>query len=167
MRQKKQFFYKQVAVSSNKVKTAWKIIKDSFGNHQYDNKINRIKSENGLLENPIEIADAFNEYFINATTNINIKHSSISKASKLLNSIKLVSVVHMESIPVTEAEVIIIIGSLISKDTTGYDGISNKILKLRVYIISNPLTYIINCSLTTGIFPERCKLTIVRPIQKK
>ena len=164
---KKHFFYKQVAVSSNKVKTVWKIIKDSFGNHQYDDKINRIKSENGLLKNPIEIADAFNEYFINTTTNVNIKHSNISKASKLLNNIKLENIVHMESIPVTEAEVIIIIGSLKSKDTTGYDGISYKILKLSAHIKSNPLTYIMNCSLTTGIFPEICKLAIVRPVHKK
>ena len=35
-----------------------------------------------------------------------------------------------------------------------------------MHIIRNPLTFIINCSLTTGIFPERCKLAIVRPIHK-
>ena len=41
------------------------------------------------------------------------------------------------------------------------------ILKLCAHTISNPLTYIINFSLTTGTFPERCKLAIVRPIHKK
>jgi hypothetical protein len=50
------------------VKTAWKIIKDSFGNPHYDDTINKIKCENGLLKNPIETADAFNEYYINTIT---------------------------------------------------------------------------------------------------
>ena len=72
----------------------------------------------------------------------------------------------METIPVTEAEVLSSIRSLKSKGATGYDGISNNILKLCAHTIGNPLTYIINFSLTTGTFPERCKLAIVRPIHK-
>jgi hypothetical protein len=169
MRQKKKtiFFYKQVAASSNKVKTAWKIIKDTSGKPHYDDTINKIKCENGLLKNPKETAEAFNEYYINTITNLNIKHSDICKASKLLNNLKLVNIAHMETIPVTETEVISIIQSLKPKNTAGYDGISNKILKHCAHIISKPLTYIYNCSLTTGTFPERCKHAIVRPIHKK
>jgi len=106
---KKQSFYKQVVVSSNKVKTAWKIIKDNTGNSHYDDSINKIKSENGLLKNPIEIANAFNEYYINTITNLNIKHSDIGKALKLLNNCKFENIAYMEIIPVTEVEVISII----------------------------------------------------------
>ena len=83
------------------------------------------------------------------------------KASTLLNSFKLRHIVQMKTIPVSETEVISIIKSLKSKNTTGYDGISNKILKHCAHIISKPLTYIYNRSLTTGIFPERCKFAIV------
>jgi hypothetical protein len=61
---KKQFFIKQIADSSNKLKTVWKIIKDSTGNPHHDDRINKIKSVNGIIKNPIEIANAFNEYFI-------------------------------------------------------------------------------------------------------
>jgi hypothetical protein len=46
MRQKTTILYKQVAASSNKVKTAWKIIKDNSGNSHYDDKINKIKCGN-------------------------------------------------------------------------------------------------------------------------
>jgi len=156
-----------VSSSTNKIKTAWRLIKDSLGNLHYDDTVNEIKSENGLLENPIEIADAFNEYFINTITNVNIKHSDIGKASKLLNNHKLGNIVYMETIPVTEAEVVSTIRSLKPNGASGYDGISNNILKLCAQNISSPLTYIINYTLTTGIFPERCKLAIVRPIHKK
>jgi hypothetical protein len=70
----------------------------------------------------------------------------------------------MKAIPVPDAEVINIIKSLTPKNKAEYDGISSKILKQCAHIISKTLTYICNCSLTTGIFPERCKLAIVRTI---
>ena len=73
----------------------------------------------------------------------------------------------MKTIPVTEADIISIIRHLKPKNASGYDGISNKILKLCMYTISKALTYICNGSLNTGTFPERCKLAIVRPIHKK
>ena len=73
----------------------------------------------------------------------------------------------MKTIPVPEAEVKTIIMSLRPKNSTGYDGIPNKILKYGVHSISKSLTYIHNRSLTTGIFPEMCKFAIVRPIYKK
>ena len=73
----------------------------------------------------------------------------------------------METIPDSEAEVKTIIMSLKPKISTGCDGIPNKILKYCVQSISKPLTYIYNHLLTIGIFPERCKFAIVRPIYKK
>jgi hypothetical protein len=89
------------------------------------------------------------------------------KASILLNILKLGNIIQMKTIPVSEAEVNSIIKSLKSKNTAGYNGISRKILKQCAHLISKPLTYIYNYSLTTGIFPERCKFAIVRPIYKK
>ena len=89
------------------------------------------------------------------------------KASALLRNIKSDSIVQMEIIPVTEAEVKAIVMTLKSKNSTGYGGISNKILKHCFHFISKPLTYIFNFSLTAGTFPERCKFAIVRPIYKK
>jgi len=57
--------------------------------------------------------------------------------------------------------------SLKPKNSTGYNGIPNKILKHCVHSISKPMTDIYNFSLTTGIFPERCKFAILQPIYKK
>jgi Notch-like protein len=49
----------------------------------------------------------------------------------------------------------------------GYDEIPIKFLKNSVYYISLPLTYIINRSLATGIFPDRLKFSEIKPIYKK
>jgi len=93
-----------------------------------------------------------------------IKHSDEKKASMMLNNLKLDNIEPMVTIPVTEAEVRSIIKSLKSKGTSGYDGISSKILKQCASTVIKPLIYMCNLSLTTGTFPERCKPAIVRPI---
>lgn len=52
------------------------------------------------------------------------------------------------------------------KNSYGYDEISTKILKLIVPYIVSPLTYISNKSLSPGVFPDRLKFSIVKPIFK-
>ena len=91
-----------------------------------------------VIKIPKEIANAFNKYYINTTTNLNIWHSDSCKASRLLNNLKLGNIIQMKTIPVSEAEVINIIQSLKPKNTAGYDGISSKILKQCAHIISKP-----------------------------
>ena len=54
-------FHKQIVASSNRVKTAWKIIKGNSGNFYNDDTITKINCGNMSLENPKEIANAFNK----------------------------------------------------------------------------------------------------------
>jgi hypothetical protein len=67
----------------------------------------------------------------------------------------------MKVIPVSEIEMNSLIISLKSKNLKGYDRLSNKTLKHCINYLSKLLTYIYNCSLTTGIFPEKCKFANV------
>jgi hypothetical protein len=60
-----------------------------------------------------------------------------------------------------------IIKSLKTKNSFGYDGISTKLLKISSCFISLPLTYICNKSLSSGIFPDHLKYTVVKPLFKK
>jgi len=55
------------------------------------------------------------------------------------------------NIPVTEIEFICAISSLKNKTSFGYDGLANKILKVRSSQISKPITYIYSKSLMCGI----------------
>jgi hypothetical protein len=164
---KKQLYYNQLAAASNKTKTAWQLVKDNTCNHYHDDIITKINTDNVLLENSEEIANAFNDYYINITTKLNHKQSGGKRALLLLNNLKWDDIEPMVTIPVSEVEVRNIMKFLRSKETSGYDGISSKILKQCASTIIKPLTYICNLSLITGTFPERCKLAIVRPIYKK
>jgi hypothetical protein len=49
----------------------------------------------------------------------------------------------------------------------GYNEVRVKILKNFSYFIVSPLTYIINRSLTAGMFPNRLKFSEIKPIYKK
>jgi hypothetical protein len=73
----------------------------------------------------------------------------------------------MHIIPITEGEIQSIICSMIAKDSSGYDGVSTRILKACNTLISKPFCYICNKSIQTGIFPDRLKYAIVRPLFKK
>ena len=60
-----------------------------------------------------------------------------------------------------------IIKSLKSKNTGGYDEISIWILKLSAPYIISALTCICNAILNIGIFPDRLKYAIIKPVFKK
>jgi Notch-like protein len=70
-------------------------------------------------------------------------------------------------IPTTKTEIKSIIQSPKSKNSSGYDEITSKILQTCSALISHPLANICNNSLYTGIFPDRLKMSVVRPLYKK
>jgi hypothetical protein len=59
------------------------------------------------------------------------------------------------------------IKSLKPKNSSGYDGISTKLLKVSSAFIISPLTYICNKPISSGIFPDRSKYAMVKPLHKK
>jgi len=60
-----------------------------------------------------------------------------------------------------------IINSLRTKNTCGYDEISNLIIKLTAPFIIASLTYICNAVLGSGVFPDRLKYATANPLLKK
>ena len=59
------------------------------------------------------------------------------------------------------------IKSLKTKYSYGYDEISTNILKLSGPFISSPINYICNKMLFWGVFPDRLKYAIIKPLHKK
>ena len=68
--------------------------------------------------------------------------------------------------PITEAEINELITDLLPKNSSGYDNLSNKLLKKLLPALVAPLTIIFNKSLTEGIFPEAMKKADVVPLYK-
>ena len=66
----------------------------------------------------------------------------------------------------SQREIERIIKSFKTKSSYGYNEISTKILKINSLFISSPLSYICNKMLLWGVFPDRLKYAIIRPIHK-
>ena len=60
-----------------------------------------------------------------------------------------------------------IISLLHPKPSAGPDGLSLKLTKYLAPALVNPITIIINQSLTMGIFPDKLKISKVVPLHKK
>lgn len=67
-------------------------------------------------------------------------------------------------VPVQVEEVKNIINKLNTKKASGYDGITNFLLKNIVNEIASPLTHIFNLSLVNGVVPDKMKIAKVIPI---
>jgi hypothetical protein len=83
-----------------------------MGNSKHTDIIDSMKCGNILLNNPKDIANAFNNYYSNITSNLDIKQINLGKASLLLNNLKIENIVKMDITPVTEIEVIHAINNL-------------------------------------------------------
>lgn len=67
---------------------------------------------------------------------------------------------------VTESELFNIVSSLASKSSSGFDGLSVKILKLIFPFIASVLLKIVNKSFASGVFPNIFKIARVIPLHK-
>jgi len=59
------------------------------------------------------------------------------------------------------------INYLKTKESSGYDEISTKILKISAPFISSPLSYICNKSILSGTVPTQLKYAVVKTLLKK
>jgi hypothetical protein len=118
-----------------------------------------------ILNDASEIANGFNNYFVNIGQTLANKIKSFSgSAIDLLPSRNLQSSLFFE--PVSPTETFNVINSLKPKTSCGYDHISPKLIKNSAKFLSEPLTYISNTSFQTGIFPSNMKIAKVVPIFK-
>lgn len=69
--------------------------------------------------------------------------------------------------PVSEAELFNIINELKKSNSAGLDNISCNVLKCAVNFIVKPLAFLINKSISEGVFPNILKIARIVPIHKK
>ena len=70
-------------------------------------------------------------------------------------------------LPVTNSDVNEVLCTLDKSKASGYDDLPVRLLVDAKEYVSEPLTYILNLSLTTGVFPDKLKIARVIPIFKK
>ena len=68
--------------------------------------------------------------------------------------------------PTNKYEIAKLIGNLPNKNSSGYDLINNKLLKLIKDEVAKPLETIFTQSIACGIFPDKMKLAEIVPLYK-
>jgi hypothetical protein len=120
-----------------------------------------------MEQSPTPAAEVINNYFLNITGNLNIQAVKDNNPISLLKKHYPYAFPPMQTVPVTEGEIRAIISSVKPKNSSGYDGIPTKILKLCGSQINKPLALIIDKSIKMGVFPERLKYAAITPSHQK
>jgi hypothetical protein len=113
------------------------------------------------------VAQDINNYFLNIPGNLNLQATINNDCISLLEKYYPDEFPPMQTVPVPEGEIRCIINSRKPKNSSGYEGISTKILKLCGSQISKPLAFIIDKSIKAGVFPECLKYADIIPLHKR
>lgn len=158
----KQKYNEKIIINSNdKVKATWKLInthisgKKHLETRDYTGLTNNTNSK--VAFNNQDAANIFNTYFINTCTSKNVQ--SNLKLPRFNQSSMFVKPV--DSFKLTKKIV-----SLKNKKSCGYDGMSSMVIKSIAKAIHDPLLFLINRSLSEGVFPDKLKKARVKPIHK-
>lgn len=146
-----------ILTSNNICRASWDLIRGK--NNQKNKYVKKIINNNNNIDKPEDIANEFNNYFINlTTTNKAETTTNIDNIQHVNDSIFL--------FPTDDREIIKIIRSLKNSNTVGYDQLPTNIIKATKNLIAPVLSHIINLSFEQGLFPDKLKLTVVSPIHK-
>ena len=162
---KKSYWASYFDQSKNDMKKTWKGIRQivNIKNPSISNTT-QINLNGTNLTDPTQIANAFNNFFVNVGPNTgrSIPISFKKPATYLKNRIPLDFIIAHTS----DDEILKIILSLDESKSTGPSSIPVRLLKTAAPYIILPLCKLINISFHTGVFPDSIKVAKVVPTFK-
>lgn len=168
-RQAKYSYYnKLISENCSNSKKLWKVLNKITGKLNDKQGISEEFIINGVQETDrFRISNAFGRYYSTIgkklsekiDRNVNGDRNILSNGPTRINECCFFH-------PTTEREIEKLILKLKAKDSKGYDGITNKMLKAIYTSILPALNIIFNKSLCNGEFPHDMKLAIVKPLYK-
>ena len=125
-----------------------------------------LKINNLILNDPKQIAQAFNDFFVN------IPHTIINEINKsdhsLIDDPQTVPSHSFDLInqPISHDEIFQAVKALQSKQSTDLNNISMSFIKKCIYVLYIPLTHIFNLSFESGTVPDKMKIAKIVPVFK-
>ena len=164
---KKEYYLNLITEYKNDSKKLWGVINRVIGKTR--NKLDlpeKIKDENNIIVSGNQaIADTFCKFFTSVGPNLARSIPNPSKNyDEYLSNLNCNKTFFM--VPSDESEILGIIKLLPNKSSSGYDNVSNILLKQLAPSVCKALCIIFNKSMSEGIFPQDMKLAEVVPIFK-
>lgn len=169
-RSKKSNYENLIEQGSNQPTTIWKIFGELGAGKRNSNSacnFQSVKIGDYETDNPDDIANAFNDYFINIAESIKEPNDPTNheKLQDYCND-KIPNEVVFD-IPLLSTEYVVkSLRNLDVRKSTGTDEMGPRLLKMAAPFIAESLTYVCNLSIQTGTFPVKWKEAKVKPLHK-
>lgn len=168
---KKMYFDKQLAFAQSDMKKTWKLLRYAINrkSNTKTNSINSIFKDNILLQNPLEIANTFNEFFTTVPLDIVNKLNPVSLSQNAnLNSptFDTPAQFSFDGYPISEEEIFNAVSLLAPKKSLDYNNISMFFIKKCIASIVPYIKHVFNLSIDTGIVPSQLKIAKIVPVLK-
>lgn len=165
---KRETYSSQISGSKNKSKKVWNIIRSETSSAS-DPIISSIKHEDIVINNPLEIANAFNSYFVNITNaysaSVNEKEALSYVEGNISNQDKNLLSFTFHTIDLIQLNNIV--SQLKPSKSDKLGDTPTFIFKDFFHVLGPSLLELINTCLINGVFPEFMKLGKITPIHKK
>ena len=146
------------------IKKTWHVINNIIGKRKKDRHVcNKCLINNKIVKDEKEIAENFNNYFINIGPSLtkNINTGSRNPSSFIINSIKVS--IFLNNVEQNEVKNVIF---TLKNSSPGWDNISALVIKATFTFFISPLIHVIHLSFNQGIFPNELKIAKVIPLYK-
>ena len=166
---KKNQYQSFIENNKNKPGSIYKLFQD-IGAGRGCRKPSNISSvkDNGIhIEDPTEIANTFNKFFVNIAAKIKepVSFSNHEKLKDFCNS-KLPENIQFSITNIEKDKVLRYFLKMDSCKATGTDSIGPRLLKFAAPYIADDITYICNHSINSSTFPSKWKEAKVSPLYK-
>ena len=133
------------------IKNTWRGINRLIGNESKSTKITQLETEDTISTDPIAISNILNTHFsqIGPFLASEIQDTSSKYTDYITRTEQIFSLAEISS-----QEIFDLIQKITGNKSSGLDNISARLLKEAAPIVIGSLTYIINLSIATGIFPN-------------
>ena len=158
---KSEYYSRKFNSLSKDCKKNWEILNQLLGKNK-NGISNQFETNSGIITNPDDIANHFNDYFISHPLSI---QNNIPVSNRDFSNLVPFQTTSFKFDECTENEVILEINLL--KKTGGTHDISSKFLKLCKNHVAVLLAKLYNRCIAEGIFPSPLKLAKVTPVFKK
>ena len=158
------FYARTFLLCKNDMRKTWGVINDTLQSNRRSKGQSELIFGNRIICDSDEIANHFNDYFINISCTLSQQIQPVHSFDDYLNG-NVTSKFQFHS--VSQDYIGKLIDTLKNKASYGHDNISNILIKRAKEVLIESLTLLVNQMLKSGHFPSELKISRLKPLFKK
>ena len=162
---KRMFYARTFLMYKNDMKKTWGVINDTLIRNCKSKSLAECNYKYYVIRAIDEIANHFNDYFINIARTLSRQIQGTHSFNNYLNNNSMLrfKFQHVDQNYISQLHVIEKLKNIASY---GHDNISTKLIKSAKEVLTKPLTLLVNQMLNSGQFPSEIKISRVKPLFK-